>query len=257
VFKIIKETIAALQRAEARIKSTKNGTDPDLFMMKNLLIMKNELVSLEIGDVRPNGAAAPGFTGAAGGIQHFGQIWDALSPQGLMGLLSSIGSYIPLPSMPSVPSSLWNLSSRGGTPTPTPSQASGTHANGMKRANSGATTTGTISGILGGGSVPENQDASELLDELLRQSIYAFTHRWATLLSEARGGARGGTSKQPQLGGRNLVKIERDLEEMLNHAFSSQPEVVAKLKEAIQINAQAQMDAAREKEKGSSRVSRV
>ena len=80
------------------------------------------------------------------------------------------------------------------------------------------------------------------MDELLRQSIYAFTQHWGSLISEATG---------QKLGGKNLGKIERELDEMLQNAFSNQPEVVAKLKEAIQINAQAQNE-----QKGS-RVSRV
>jgi conserved oligomeric Golgi complex subunit 3 len=191
VFKIVKESIAALHRAETRIKSSRNGTDPDLFMIKNLLMLKNELLALEIGDVRSSESQA-------NTMQHFGQIWDTLRPQNLIGLLSSFSTYIP-------GSSYWS-SSRTGTPTP---------------AN-------------GGTAAADVQDASEQLDEQLRQSIYAFTRRWATALNEAQG---------RKLGGKNLAKVERELEEMLGRAFASQPEVVGKLKEAIEIEAQAQKQA--------------
>lgn len=85
VFKIVKETIQVLQRAEARIKASgppKSGsTDPDLFILKNLLLLKNELVSLEIGDVRNDP-----------GMQYFSQIWTTLTPQNLIGY---VGSFIP------------------------------------------------------------------------------------------------------------------------------------------------------------------
>lgn len=218
----MKESIASLQRAEGRIKSTKNGTDPDLFMVKNLLILKNELMTLEIGDVRGGHNAGGGGAGGymAGSMQHFTQIWDTIRPQNLLGgLLSSFGSlstYIPIPSR--IPgSSLW---SRSGASTPVP----------------GA----------GGGDV---HDASEQLDELLRQSIYGFTRRWAGLVNEARG--VGGGNK---LGGKNLAKVERELDEMLERAFSGQPEVVGKLKEAIQIEAQAQVQAMGEKRSVVTRV---
>lgn len=185
VFKIVKESIQALQRAESRIKSSKNGTDPDLFMIKNLLILKNELVSLEIGDIRSQGQ----------GMQHFGQIWDALSlAQNWVGYFSS---FIP-------GSSLW---SRGSTPAAAAASAAK--------------------------SAAADHDATELLDELLRRSIYGFTERWGGMVNDA-------TARK--LGGKNLAKIERDLDEMLQRAFSNQPEVVAKLKEAIQINAQAQSE---------------
>lgn len=150
-------------------------------MIKNLLILKNELVSLEIGDIR-----------SGGGMQHFGQIWDAIGlAQNWVGYFSS---FIP-------GSSLWSSSPGGG----------------------GA----------GGKANSADHDASEQLDELLRKGIMAFTQRWGGLVNEAVG---------RKLGGKNLAKIERDLEEMLQRAFSNQPEVVAKLKEAIQINAQAQSE---------------
>jgi len=181
---MVKEAIQALHRAETRMKTTKNGTDPDLFMIKNLLILKNELVSLEIGDVR----------GEAAGMEHFGQIWDALSvAQNIVGYL---GSFIP-------GSSLW---SRGASPAPSANKTN-----------------------------PADQDASEHLDELLRQHIYAFTQRWGALINDA-------TAKSNKLGGKNLGKIERELDAVLQNAFSNQPEVVAKLKEAIQINAQTQSE---------------
>ncbi|KAK3941348.1 oligomeric Golgi complex subunit 3 [Diplogelasinospora grovesii] len=202
VYKIVKECIASLKRGEARIKSGKIGTDPDLFMIKNLLILKNELVSLEIGDVRDSVAGASG-------MQHFGQIWEALSPGNLIGLLtsftglSSVTSYIP-------GSSLWSRVS--GSSTPTPEQM----------------TKGNTNGVHGH---QESQDASEQLDQMLRQSIVAFTQRWAGLFNDAR--AR-------KLGAKNVTKVQKELDEMLDVAFSNQPEVVAKLKEAIQMNAQAQ-----------------
>lgn len=184
VFKIVKETIQVLQRAEARIKATKNGTDSDLFMIKNLLILKNELVSLEIGDVRNQDP----------GMQYFSHIWNNLTPQNLVGYVSSF--------IPSAASFL----SRGFTVGPTSVQAPPAVA-------------------------IDNQDASEQLDDLLRQAIGAFTLRWAGLLGDV--GAR-------KTGGKNLDSLERDLEEMLQTAFSNQPEVIAKLKEAIQLHIQAQ-----------------
>ncbi|KAL3951937.1 hypothetical protein ACCO45_013654 [Purpureocillium lilacinum] len=166
VFNIVRETIQVLQRAESRIKSLKSGTDADLFMVKNLLIVKNELVSLEIGDIRNHPAA----------MQHFGHIWDTLSPQHLVGFVSSfIGS---------------------------------------------------------------SSDMSEQLDELLRQSIYAFTKRWGTLIND---------SQNRKTGVKPIAKVEAELESLLQNAFSNQPEVVAKLKEAIQLNVQAQSKAMDEK----------
>ncbi|KAK3321574.1 Sec34-like family-domain-containing protein [Apodospora peruviana] len=213
VFKIVKESMAALHRADTRIRSSKNGTDSDLFMIKNLLILKNELLSLEIGDIRSSQVAGMG-------LQHFGQIWDTISsssPLNLVGsILTSFTSYIP-------GSSLW---SRSGTPTP--------------RA---ATPSAQIDNT--------QHDAGEQLDGLLRQSIYAFTRRWATTINEAR------NPQSNKLGEKNLAKIERELDEMLERVFTTQPEVVAKLKEAIQIEAQAQSEAARESQKGGSRITRV
>lgn len=177
MFKIVRETIQILQRAEARIKSLKTDTDPDLFMVKNLLIIKNELVSLEIGDIRSQPA-----------MQHFGQIWDTLSPQNWVGFFTSIIS--------------GNLWSRG--------------------APSVTAKTLTV------------EDMSEQLDELLRQSIYAFTKRWASLINDSE-------SRKP--GVKPIAKVEAELESILDTAFSNQPEVISKLKEAIQLNAQAQKEA--------------
>ncbi|KAK9794219.1 putative Golgi complex component Cog3 [Seiridium cardinale] len=190
VFKIVHETILALQRVETRIKSTKSANhdpDPDLFMIKNLLIVKNELVSLEIGDVRSQATA---------NMQHFGQIWDTLSPQNWMGLFRGIlGGSLSLGLWSSAPAAVTN-----GKPT---------------SADKGV------------------QDASEKLDELLRQSIYAFTQRWGGMVNAARSGKRSA---------KTLAQVEKELDEKLLTAFGGQPEVVGKLKEAIQINAQAQKE---------------
>ncbi|WYZ34121.1 hypothetical protein EsH8_I_000397 [Colletotrichum jinshuiense] len=187
VFKIVRETIQILQRAEARIKSVRAGTDADLFMVKNLLIIKNELVSLEIGDIRSDAAA----------MQHFGHIWDHLSPQSWVGFVSNI-----------IGGSLW---SRGAPQQP-------------------SVTAKTLT----------VEDMSEQLDELLRQSIVAFTQRWGGLTNDAR-------SRKP--GVKPIGKVEKELDEVLQRAFSNQPEVIAKLKEAIEINAQAQ-EAAQGEKKG-------
>ncbi|RYP46531.1 hypothetical protein DL768_007278 [Monosporascus sp. mg162] len=191
IFRIVYETILALQRVESRLganKGSKPDPDPDLFMIKNLLILKNSLVSLEIGDVRSHPAA----------MQHFGQIWDALSPQNWMGLFRGIlGGTLSL--------GLWSSSS-----------------------SSAAATAGKPNQV-----VAVEQDANEKLDELLRKSIYAFTQRWGTRVN---------------VNGASAAEM-RELDDMLVTAFGGQPEVVAKLKEAIQINAQAQKEA-REEKKG-------
>lgn len=188
-----------MQRAESRLKSNKAANpdpDPDLFMIKNLLILKNGLVSLEIGDVRSQPAA----------MQHFGQIWDTLSPQNWMGLFRGIlGGSLSL--------GIWSSA-----------------ANSAPSANGKAAPARN--------QAPAEQDANEKLDELLRQSIYAFTQRWGTLVNAARGGRRGAKS---------LAATETELDERLVMAFGGQPEVVAKLKEAIQINAQAQKEMKAEK----------
>ncbi|KAI1812194.1 Sec34-like family protein [Poronia punctata] len=193
VFRIVNETILALQRAEARLKTNKSANpdpDPDLFMIKNLLILKNGLMSLEIGDVRAQPAT----------MQYFGQIWDTLSPQNWMGLFRGIlGGTLSL--------GLWSSAASTG-------------------AGSGKPSTNRT-------AVQAEQDANEKLDELLRQSIYAFTQRWGTLLNGARSGRRGEQA---------TAATERGLDEKLTIAFGTQPEVVAKLKEAIHINAQAQKE---------------
>jgi hypothetical protein len=177
VFKIVRETIQVLQKAESRIKSLKTDTDPDLFMVKNLLIIKNELISLEIGDIRSHTES----------MQHFGQMWDTLSPQKWVGLFNNI-----------IGGSLWSR----GPPSVT-------------------AKTLTV------------EDMNEQLDELLRQSIYAFTKRWGTRINE---------SQNRKVGTKPIAKVEAELENMLQTAFSNQPEVIVKLHEAIQMNAQGQME---------------
>ncbi|KAI0097521.1 Sec34-like family protein [Nemania sp. FL0031] len=194
VFRLVTDTIMALQRAEARLKTFKAANpdpDPDLFMIKNLLILKNGLMSLEIGDVRAQPAT----------MQYFGQIWDTLSPQNWMGLFRGIlGGSLSL--------GLWSsMSNKGAAATAKP---------GANRAQAQA-----------------DQDANEKLDELLRQSIYAFTQRWGTLLNGARSGKRGQ---------QNAAATEKELDNRLSVAFGGQPEVIAKLKEAIYMNAQAQKE---------------
>ncbi|KAK5625721.1 hypothetical protein RRF57_001437 [Xylaria bambusicola] len=189
VFRIVTETISALQRAEARLKTNKAANpdpDPDLFMIKNLLIVKNGLMSLEIGDVKSQPAT----------MQYFSQIWDTLSPQNWMGVFRGIlGGTLSL--------GLW----------------------------SSAATDGKSSGNRP--QMQADQDANEKLDELLRQSIYAFTQRWGTLINGPRSGKRGQ---------QNVTTIEQQLDDKLSAAFGEQPEVIAKLKEAIYMNAQAQKE---------------
>jgi hypothetical protein len=191
VFKIVRETIQNLQKAEGRIKAIKAAADPDLFMIKNLLIIKNELVSLEIGDIKSHGDS----------MQHFGQIWDTLSPQNWMGFFSSVTS--------AVGSSIWSL---GGSTAPA------------------AVTAKTLT----------VEDMNEQLDEMLRQSIVGFTNRWATLIND---------STARKVGVKPIAKVETELQTMLQTAFSDQPEVIVKLKEAIELNARAQTQA-KEGEKG-------
>lgn len=194
VFRIVTETIAALQRVEGRMKTNKAANpdpDPDLFMIKNLLIVKNGLMSLEIGDVRAQPAT----------MQYFGQIWDTLSPQNWMGLFRGIlGGTLSL--------GLWSSMS-----------STGASVNEKPGANRAQAQT--------------DQDANEKLDELLRQSIYAFTQRWGTLINGARTG---------KAGQKTAASTERELDNKLSLTFGGQPEVVAKLKEAIFINAQAQKE---------------
>ena len=195
-----------------RIKAAKNGSDPDLFMIKNLLILKNELLTLEIGDVRNGASGQGGAAGALGSsIQHLGQIWESLPTAGnLFGLVSSsvstFSSYIP---------------------------GSGL----LSRAAGSITGSGSGSATAPGGAAAaaaESQDAGEQLDELLRQSIYAFTRRWAAIFNEAK-------VKASRSGGKTLGQLEQELDEILEAAFSTQPEVVEKLKEAIQLDAHAQL----------------
>ncbi|EMR69779.1 putative sec34-like family protein [Eutypa lata UCREL1] len=200
IFRIVNETILALQRVEARLSANKASVpdpDPDLFMIKNLLILKNSLVSLEIGDVRSHPAA----------MQHFGQIWDTLSPQNWMGLFRGIlGGSLSL--------GLWSSSPAAVTANSKPQQQQPVAA------------------------VPAEQDANEILDELLRKSIYAFTQRWGALINAAKGGRRGAKS---------LAATEKELDDTLATVFGGQPEVVSKLWEAIQMNAQAQKEVKDEK----------
>lgn len=175
-------------------------------MIKNLLILKNELLTLEIGDVR-NGPGTGQATGLGSSIQHLGQIWENLPTAGnLFGLVSSsvstFSSYIPGSSL---------ISRAAGSIT---------------GSSSGLTTTTTA-------GAAESQDAGEQLDELLRQSIYAFTRRWAAIFNEVK--------VKASVGGKNSTQLERELDEILEGAFAAQPEVVEKLKEAIQLDAQAQL----------------
>lgn len=153
-------------------------------MVKNLLIIKNELVSLEIGDIRSHPQA----------MQHFGQIWDTLSPTNWVSFFGSI-----------LGGSIWSR----GTPS---------------------VTAKTLT----------EENMSEQLDELLRQSIYSFTKRWATLFND---------SQTRKTGVKPIAKVEAELESILDTAFSNQPEVINKLKEAIQLNAQAQKKAKDEDER--------
>ncbi|EQL01982.1 Sec34-like family protein [Ophiocordyceps sinensis CO18] len=187
VFNIVRETIQVLQRAEARIRSLKIGTDADLFMIQNLLIIKNELFALEIGDIRSQPQA----------MQHFGRVWDTLSPQNWVGFFSNV-----------IGGSLWTR----GAP---------------------AVTAQTLTA----------EDMSEQLDELLRQSIYAFTKRWGTLMKD---------SESRKTGVKPIAKAEAELESILTKAFHNQPEVISKLKEAIRLNAQAQNNA-KDAERGAKR----
>ncbi|KAI1264402.1 Sec34-like family protein [Xylariaceae sp. FL1019] len=183
LFRIITETISALQRAEARLKTNKApipDPDPDLFMIKNLLILKNGLVSLEIGDVRSQSAA----------IQHFGQIWDTLSPQNWIGLFrGALGGTLSL--------GRWFSAT---APTP----------------EAGTKSQPAV----------VDQDAHQKLDEVLRQSIYALTQRWGTLIiSAGRSGKKGSVV--------TAASMERELDGKLAQAFGNLPEVRAKLREAV------------------------
>ena len=176
----MRETIQVLQAAATRIQSLKLSTDSNLFMVKNLLIIKNELLSLEIGDIRSQPPS----------MQHFGQIWETLSPQNWVGFIGNI-----------LGGQLW---ARGGP--------------------SVTVTAKTLT----------VEDMSEQLDELLRQSIYGFTKKWGTMMNDA---------KNRNAGAKPIAKVESELEEVLQTAFSNQPEVIAKLKEAIEQNADALAEA--------------
>lgn len=165
---------------EPKIKSAKGQMDADLFMIKNILVLKNELVSLEIGDIRSQ---------QANPLQHFSRVWENMSPQNWLGL---IGNFVPG----------WSGGGGGGQPAVT--------AKAM-----------TV------------EDVSEQLDELLRQSIHAFTGRWATRVNGA--------------GVRERGKVEGELRGLLDGVFGEQPEVGEKLVEAIEINARAMRDAEAEK----------
>ncbi|CAK7208393.1 Golgi transport complex subunit 3 [Sporothrix curviconia] len=238
VFKIVKEAILALQRAEARIKAARISTDSDLFMIKNLLILKNELLSLEIGDIRNDGAGA-------GAMQHFGQIWDALSVA--TNLVGYFSTFIP-------GTSLWSRATGvvAGSAAAAATAAGNGYASVSGRAASVVgSITGSTAGAVAAAMLPNgpvassasDQDVSEQLDEALRRSINAFTQHWGKLIYE-------GTSRK--FGGKNVAKIERELDELLQTAFSNQPEVVAKLKEAIQNAAQAA-----DEQQGGNKISRV
>lgn len=185
VFRLVYTSIQILQKAESRLRSQFNpkapatqSTDPDLFMVKNLLVLKNSLVSLEIGDVRDTGA------GSLIGLQHFGAIWDALAPA--THLIGWVGSFIP-----------WRRDSSNLTGRPS---------------SSASTSTGAAA----------SQDAGEMLDELLRKSIIGFTQRWGQKMFDAR-------AKRASA----VRDLEEELDQTLGVMFSTQPEVSAKLKEAI------------------------
>lgn len=120
-------------------------------MVKNLLIVKNELLSLEIGDIRSQPHQA--------GMQHFGQMWETLSPQNLVGFMGNI-----------LGGQLW---SRGG---------SGTIASGATRPPPQPPLTATALTV---------EDMNAQLDELLRQAIYSFTNRWAGRIRDADAGKVG------------------------------------------------------------------
>lgn len=181
-------------------------------MIKNLLILKNELVSLEI--VPSSSPSNPDPSAASGGMQHFSQIWEStlsLSSSGqaaVFGFLAGLGSYIPRP-----------FSSPSPTPPPAASSRRKDGEAGEKDAN-------------------HNPNPSDQLDDLLRQSIYAFTSRWGGLLSDAR---------LQKHGARPPAKVEKELEDLLDRAFAQQPEVVAKLKEAVWASAEALAQEARKK----------
>ncbi|KAK4653700.1 Golgi transport complex subunit 3 [Podospora pseudocomata] len=229
IFSLLRESISCLHRAEARIRAAPHkGTDPDLFMIKNLLILKNELVTLEIGDIRNVHIGTQSVSGRIREMQHFGQIWDGiLKPVGgnlirgvwerVGSLGGTIGGYIP-------GSSLLGLGGGGG----------GGRGNGVKE---------------GGGGKEGEVDVHEQLDDELRRSIVAFTKRWAGVFVDLKVG--GGGNKN--MGGRNVAKVEREMDEILERAFSGQGEVVQKLREAVKIQVEAgveEVGRGRERERG-------
>jgi hypothetical protein len=131
-------------------------------MIKNLLILKNELMTLEIGDIRGGGPQS--FFAA--GTTLAGNLWDSSArAQNLLGgLLSGLGglsTYIP-------GSSLWGGAGRSGVNTPVP---------GGPPALGGTPRRG------GGGAGQAVDDASGQLDGLLGQASVAFTKRWAGVLN--------------------------------------------------------------------------
>ncbi|KAM4066691.1 Sec34-like family protein [Hirsutella rhossiliensis] len=135
----------------------------------------DKLFSLEIGDIRSQVQS----------MEHFGRIWDTLSPQNWLSFFGSV-----------VGGSLW---SRGAP----------------------AVTAKTLTA----------EDMSEQLNELLQQSIYAFTKRWGTLINDAQ---------SRKAGVKPIANVEAELDGMLKGAFNNQPDVVAKLKEAIRLNAESE-----------------
>lgn len=179
-------------------------------MIKNLLLLKNELLALEIGHVR-NGNPQINTAGSVTGrlpkeMQHFGQIWEGMVKPvtgglvaGIWSRVGSLGGYmpsLPLPALPGIP----------GWSTPTSSTPAGTDGN-------------------------ASVDVHEQLDNELRASIGAFTRRWAGLLA---GGSAGGNGKV--MGGKNVAKVERELDEILERAFGGLVEgreVIMKLREAV------------------------
>ena len=177
VFKIVRETLVVLQRVEARVRAAKNDMDADLFMIKNILVLKNELVSLEIGDIRAHQAN--------NALQHFSRVWESIGPGSWLGLIGNI-----------VPG--WSRGGAGGKP------------------------------VVAAGNMTV-EDMSEQLDELLRQSITAFTGRWAARMNAAGPAGRG--------------KLEGELRGLLMGVFAEQGEVVGKLVEAVEGSARALRDA--------------
>lgn len=149
--------------------------DADLFTIKNILVLKNELVSLEIGDIRSH---------QANPLQQISRVWETMGPQNWLGL---IGNMVP----------------------------------GWSRSPQPAVTAKSMT----------VEDMSEQLDELLRQSIRAFTERWAVRMN----------------GGKERGAVEREVRGVLGGVFGEQPEVVGKLVEAIEGSARAMRDAEAEK----------